>query len=131
MSISSLLTTEAPPSPTVTHTSPHSTRHSNVQLTASSSRPQRRKSSVDIPAPTLAVLDANTKKRKREGELLETTTVFHSLQFINHRLALLQTERYRKSNSEARLWTRPWRREPKKKVTGSTTRNSSTSIRNI
>jgi hypothetical protein len=66
MSISSLLTTEAPLSPTVAQTTPVSSRHSNIQLTASSSRPQRRKSSMDNPPPPMAVV--STKKRKREGD---------------------------------------------------------------
>ena len=69
MSISSLLTTEAPPSPTVPQAVPStSSRHSNIQLTASSSRPQRRKSSMDIPPSSMA-LPVSTKKRKREGEV--------------------------------------------------------------
>jgi hypothetical protein len=74
MSISSLLTTEAPPSPTVPHTTPSSSRHSNIQITASSSRPQRRKSSVEIPPP-MPNLSLLSKKRKREGELSEAESV--------------------------------------------------------
>ena len=71
MSISSLLTTEAPLSPTVPPVVPSSSsRHSNIQLTASSSRPQRRKSSMDIPAPNMA-LSLSNKKRKREGDDME------------------------------------------------------------
>ena len=67
MSISSLLTTEAPSSPTAASAIPSSSRHPSIQLTASSSRPQRRKSSMDIPPPPSMSL-LSTKKRKREGE---------------------------------------------------------------
>jgi hypothetical protein len=63
MSISSLLTT-APTSPPQTSSS----RHSTV-LTASSSRPHRRKSSIaEIPPVSMPSL-SGAKKRKREGEL--------------------------------------------------------------
>ena len=69
MSISSLLTTEAPLSPTAPQAVPSTpSRHSNIQLTASSSRPQRRKLSMDIPPPSMA-LPVSAKKRKREGEV--------------------------------------------------------------
>jgi len=62
MSISSLLTTEAPSSPP--------TRHHHVQLTASSSRPQRRKPSIDIPPPQMTALNSSAqKKRKRDGDV--------------------------------------------------------------
>src|SRR5271170_7813881 len=74
MSISSLLTTVVPPSPTIPHAAPSSSsRHSNIQLTASSSRPQRRKTSMDIPPPPMPLLP--TKKRKREGDTPETEVI--------------------------------------------------------
>jgi hypothetical protein len=76
MSISSLLTTEAPLSPTVPQAVPSSSsRHSNIQLTASSSRPQRRKSSMEISPPSMA-LTASAKKRKREGELDTEVSIY-------------------------------------------------------
>jgi hypothetical protein len=64
MSISSLLTSETPASPP--------SRHHNVQLTASSSRPQRRKPSMDIPPPQPPSMSLSAqKKRKREGDIDE------------------------------------------------------------
>src|SRR5438046_2797912 len=105
MSISSLLTTEAPLSPTVPQVVPSSSsRHSNIQLTASSSRPQRRKSSMDIPNHNMA-LPVATKKRKREGEAdMEVFKYILSLSGLMCSLALLQMGNFLKSNLKDQQW---------------------------
>ena len=91
MSISALLTTETPTSPSLPHT------RQPVQLTASSSRPQRRKQSMETPVvlPTLPP----PKKRKRESENDE---VYATLIHTNDRIERMGKSR--ESSSRVLKW---------------------------
>jgi len=107
MSISSLLTNEMPNSPPIQQTTSASSRHSNILLTASSSRPQRRKPSMDIPSPSPSLL-ASSKKRKREGDPSDPDSVRNKEPDTRLivRPECQQTEDSRKSNSEVPRWIR-------------------------